>query len=47
MEMLKFSGYETFDSVMKLKKPGEIEKMIDFVKENVDLMDDKQNLRHL
>ena len=44
MEMLKFSGYETFESVMKLKKPGEIEKIIDFVKENIDVIDDKSKI---
>lgn len=44
MEILRFCGYETYDSVIKLKKPGEIEKMLNFVKENVELIDDKSKI---
>ena len=39
--IIKFSGYETIDSVLKLKSKDEIEKMFSFVKTMADIVEEK------
>lgn len=40
-KIMKFSGYETIDSVLKLKSKDEIEKMFSFVKTMADVVEEK------
>ena len=41
IEIMKFSGYDEIDSVLQLKEDEERKKMFDFVKEMIDVVEDR------
>lgn len=42
--ILKYSGYETYESIIKLKEKEELEQVFEFVKSMCDVIPDKEEM---